>query len=150
FELGKLVFTFGTNVDFQLGFVGNGIDGGAAFDLAEVEGGARNGGNFGVDEADGGAHESVDGIGHAEVGPTVAAGAGDGGFYAAGGEGFGGDVVGAGAVEHDNGFELRFVAIDQGAHAAEIAFAFFADVCDEEDGAARTDVGFLARPGDGD
>src|SRR6266481_4821023 len=149
-EFGELVLTFGANVDFKFGFVGNGVDRGAAFDLPDVEGGARGGGNFGVDEADRGAHEGVDGIGHAEVGPTVAAGTGDGGFEAAGGQRFGGYVVGAGAVKDNHGFQLRLVGFDEGAHAAEIAFTFFANVGDEKDGAARLDMGFLASAGYGD
>src|ERR1700686_204411 len=82
-ELPEFVFAFGANVDFKFRFVGYGVYGSAAFNLADVEGGARGEGNFGVDEADGGAHERVDGVGHAKVGPTVAAGTGDGGFEAA-------------------------------------------------------------------
>ncbi len=89
-------------------------------------------------------------MGHAEVRPTVAAGAGDDGLYAARGERFGGDVVGAGAVENDHGFEFGFIGVDQSAHAAEIAFAFFADVGDEENAAARVDLGFLTGARDGD
>src|SRR6267378_4312259 len=69
---------------------------------------------------------------------------------AARGERFGGDVVGAGTVEYDHGFKFGFVGVDEGAHAAEIAFAFFADVGDEEYGAARVDLGFLTGAGDGD
>src|SRR5579864_7618606 len=81
-ELGELVFTLGANVDLKFGFVGDGIDGSAAFDLADVESSARSDGNFGVDETDGGAHQGIDGIGHAEVRPTVAAWATDSGFEA--------------------------------------------------------------------
>ncbi len=150
FEFDEFVFAFGANVDFEFRFVGDGVDGGAAFDLAEIEGGARVRGNFCVDEADRAADERVDGIGHAEVGPTVAAGAGDEDFEAAGGEGFGGDVIGAGAVEDDGGFQVRAIGFDEGAHAAEIAFAFFADVSDEEDRATRLDPGFLDGARDGD
>src|SRR5712672_4023030 len=93
---------------------------------------------------------TVDRVGHAEVRPTVAAGAGNDGFHAARGERFGGDVVGAGAIEYDHGFEFGFVGVDQSAHAAEIAFAFFADVGDEEDAAARVDLGSLTGARDGD
>src|SRR6266436_2379989 len=138
-ELGELVLALGANVDLEFGFVGDGVDGSA-----------RGGGDFDVDEADRGAHEGVDGIGHAEVGPTVAAGTVDGGFEAAGGQRFGGDVVGAGAIKDNYGFQLRLVGFDEGAHAAEIAFTFFANVGDEKDGAARLDMGFLASAGYGD
>jgi len=52
---------------------------------------------------------------------------------------FGGDVVGAGAVENDHGFGLIYRR-DQSAHARGDCFAFFADIGDEEDGAARMDL----------
>ncbi len=94
--------------------------------------------------------QRVDGIGHAEVGPTVAAGAGDENFEAAGSEGFGGYVVGAGAVEDYCCFQARAVGFDQGAQPRKVAFAFFADVGDEEDGAAGLDLGFVDGAGDGD
>ena len=61
----------------------------------------------------------------------MAAGAGDDGFDAAGGEGFGGDVIGAGPVEDDDGFEAVAIGVDENAHTAEIAFALFTDVGDE-------------------
>ncbi len=48
------------------------------------------------------------------------------------------------------GFQFGLIGFDEGAHAAEIAFAFFADVGDKKDSAARLDVGFVARAGDGD
>ncbi len=41
FELDDFVFAFGANVDLEFGVVGDGVDGGAAFDLAEIKGGAR-------------------------------------------------------------------------------------------------------------
>src|SRR5260370_10958985 len=148
-ELGELVLTFGANVDLEFGFVGDGVDGSAAFDLADIKGSARGGGDFGVDEADRGAHEGVDGIRHAEVGPTVAAGTVDGGFEAAGGKRFGGYVVGAGAVKDNHGFQLRLVRFDEGANAAEIAFTFFANGGDAKDGAGRLRLGFLGSASDG-
>ncbi len=95
-------------------------------------------------------HERVDGIGHAEVGPAVATGAGDENFETSRGERFRGDVIGAGAVENDCGFEFGAVGVDESAHAAEVAFAFFADIGDEENCAARFDSGFMDRARDGD
>ena len=80
----------------------------------------------------------------------MAARAGDEDFEAARGERFGGDVIGAGAVEDDGGFELCAIRIDERAHAAKIAFAFFADVGDEENRAARLDAGFVNGARDGD
>src|SRR5260370_132712 len=122
---------------------------GAAFNAVTAR---RGGGGGGGHEAWPAPHGGVrvEGIGHAEVGPTVAAGTVDGGFEAAGGQRFGGDVVGAGAVKDNHGFQLRLVGFDEGAHAAEIAFTFFANVGDEKDGAARLDVGFLASAVAGD
>ena len=49
-------------------------------------------------------------------------------------------MICAGAVEHDNCFEFSAVGIDEGAHAAKIAFAFFANVADEKNGALRLEV----------
>jgi hypothetical protein len=59
-------------------------------------------------------------------------------------------VISAGTVEDECRFQARAVGFDQGAHAAEVAFAFFADVGYEEDGAAGPDLGFLDGAGDGD
>ena len=50
-----------------------------------------------------------------------------------------------GAVEHDDGFETIAIGVDERAHAAEIAFALFADVSDEEKGALRLDASFVKR-----
>ena len=47
-------------------------------------------------------------------------------------------------------FRLRAIGVDESAHAAEIAFALFADVGDEKNGAARLDSGFVNGAGDGD
>jgi len=49
-------------------------------------------------------------------------------------------VIGAGAVKHHNRFEFPAVGIHNRAHAAKIAFAFFANVADEKNGALRLDV----------
>ena len=44
-------------------------------------------------------------------------------------------MIGAGAVEHNNGFEFRAVGIHNRAHPPQIAFAFFTNVADEKNGA---------------
>src|SRR5437868_490000 len=121
----------------------NGVDGGAAFDLSEIEGGAGNAGNLGVDETQRAANESVDRVGQAKIRPTVAAGSRDEDFEAARSERFGGDVVDAGAVQDQNGFEFGTIGVNERAHTTEIAFAFFADIGDEQDGALRQDSGFV-------
>ena len=106
-------------------------------------------GNARVDEAHGAANQRVDRIGHAEIGPAVAAGTGDDDFEAARSQRFGGDVVDAGAVENDDGFQAVTIGIDERAHAAEIAFAFFADVGDKQNGALRLDARFVNGARDG-
>src|SRR5579859_849367 len=132
-----------------MSFVRNGIYGSAALDLSQIEGGARRRGNLGVDEADGAANQRVYRIGHAEVRPTVAAGAVDDDFETARGERDGGDVIGASAVQNDDGFEAVAVGIDKGAHAAEVAFAFFPDVGHEKNGALRLDLRLVDGASDG-
>jgi len=111
-------------------------------------------GNFGVDKAHGAADQRVDGIGHAEVGPTVAAGTGDQRFEAARSQRFGGYVIGAGAVEHTAA--LSFARKLRRSRACrEDCFAFFANVSDEKNGAlgfeapnckARASARTAARP----
>jgi hypothetical protein len=70
----------------------------------------------------------------------VATRTGDCGFQAARSKRFGGDVIGAGAVEHHDSFEPRMISINQGTHAAEIAFAFFAHVTHEKNRALWFEV----------
>ena len=61
----------------------------------------------------------------------------------------GGDVIGSSAIENDHGFEPAVVGIDEGAHAAEIAFAFFANVSHKENRALRFDLRFVKGSSDG-
>ena len=75
----------------------------------------------------------------------MAAGTRDDGFDAAGGQRFCGDVVRAGAVEDDDGFEAVAISVHERAHTAEIAFALFADVGDEKDGPLRLDASLVER-----
>ena len=82
-EARELVLALGANVDFDARFMGNGIHGRAAFNLADVKRRAWDRRHFCVDEAHGATHERVDGIGHSEIRPAVAAGAGDERFQAA-------------------------------------------------------------------
>src|SRR5580765_1916011 len=123
-----------------MGFVRNGIYGGAAIDLSEIEGGARRRGNLGIDETYGTANQRIYRIGHAEVRPAVPAGAVDNDFEAARGERDGRDVIGTGAVQNDHSLQAVMVGIDEGAHAAEVAFAFFPDVRNKKNGALRFDL----------
>ena len=75
-----------------------------------------------------------DGVGGARVGKAVAAGAGDGDLEAAAAEGLGDGRVRARAVEDDVGGDAageRALVVEV-AHAAQIAFAFFAHVAQED------------------
>ena len=84
--------------------MGNGIHRRTAFDLANVEGCAGVGWDSGIDEAHGPADQSVDGIRHPEVGPAVAAWAGDQSFKPARGQRSGRHVIGAGTIKNHHGF----------------------------------------------
>ena len=133
----------GAEVEEGGGGGGDGIDGGAAGDVACGEGGAGavGEGEFGEFTEDAG--KEKDGVGRAGVGPGVAAGAGDGEAETEAAEGVGDDGGGAGALEDEDAGDAagERAAGEQVAHAAEIAFAFFADVCGEDDGDGRSDVG---------
>ena len=65
------------------------------------------------------------------------AGTADDDFFAARSQGFGRDVIDAGAVEDDHRAQLRAIRVDERAHSAKIAFALFTDVCGEQNGAKR-------------
>ena len=85
----------------------------------------------------------MDGVADAVIDPTVAAGALEGDFVAAAGEGFGGYVFGGGAVEYE---ERADAGGERGggaevAYAAEVAIAFFADVGDEDGGGGEAAEG---------
>ena len=73
----------------------------------------------------------------------MAAGSVDGDLEAQAAEGLGDGGVGAGAVEHDVGSdaagECRLLV--KVADAAQIAFAFFADVAENDDGSGELDLG---------
>src|SRR6185437_3921681 len=76
-----------------------------------------------------------DGVGRSGVSKAVTAGAVDGYLKSGAAEGLRYGGVGAGAVEDDVGGDaagIRALAIEM-ADAAEVAFAFFADVTDEEE-----------------
>ena len=97
-----------------------------------------------------------DGVGAAGVGPGVAAGAGDVDAETAAGQGAGDDRVGAPAFERDGGGDAMGVGagVEEMAHAAEVALAFFAYVGGEEDGHGRGDsrlgLSAVQRGGDGE
>ena len=83
--------------------MGNGIHRRTAFDLANVERRARAGWDPSIDEAQGPADKSVDGIRHPEVGPAVAARAGDQSFKPARCQRSSRHVIGAGTIKNHHG-----------------------------------------------
>src|SRR5689334_25405532 len=95
-----------------------------------------------------GAREGVDGIGESVIAPAMAAGAGDADVEAAAGQGLRRDVVGVRSVEDQERLNAaagtRLAA--EVAHAAEIAFAFFADVGDEDQ--TVEEIGIVERTDD--
>ena len=75
----------------------------------------------------------------------MSARAGDGDFEAVRRDALRGDVFGGSAVDGDNGGEARAVTFHQRANAAQVAFAFFADVAREDDRFRRVDARFGER-----
>ena len=98
--------------------------------------------------------EGEDGVGTPGVCPGVAAGAGDGDAEASAAEGavdYGGVAA---AFEGDGGADAfgvgRGFGVEEVAHAAEVSFAFFANVGGEEDGAGWGDLGVGEGGGEGE
>jgi hypothetical protein len=73
----------------------------------------------------------------------VATGTVDYNLEAARGERYGGDVIGSSAIENDHGFEPAMVCIHEGTHAAQISFAFFANVSHKQNRALWFDLCFV-------
>ncbi len=67
----------------------------------------------------------------------------DDGFQAARSQRFGRDMIRGRTIEDDGGAQARLVGFDHGAHAAQIAFALFADVGNKKNGALRLDASFV-------
>jgi hypothetical protein len=65
---------------------------------------------------------------------------------AAGGQRFGGNVIGSRPIENDHGAQFRPIGVNQRAHAAEISFALLSDIGGKEDCPARLDSGGLKGP----
>ena len=137
FQAREFVFALRANVHLEARFVGNGIHGGATFDLTDVKRCARSGRDFRINEAHRTTDDRVDRIGHTEIRPTVAAGAGNERFEPPRSQRFRGDVVRAGTVENHDCLEFGAIGFDQGAHPAEIAFALFAHVGNKKNRALR-------------
>ena len=136
FHSDNFVFTLRTEIYLKLGFERNGIDGSAAFYLAKIKRGTRGSGNFGVDEAHRTANESVDRIGQPKSdqlwppGPVMITSTRREARAL---------VVTWSMPEPSRtitarNFRSPAIGINQGAHPAKVTFAFFADVCGEEDG----------------
>ena len=142
----------GSDVEERGGGLGDGVDGGAAGDVADVDRREGVGGEFECGDSGECFAEEEDGVEGAGVGPGVAAGAGDGDAEAEAAEGSGDDGGAAAAFERDGGGDAIAVgaAFEEVTHAAEIAFAFFAYVRGEEDGDGGGDVGVAKCGGDGE
>src|ERR1700679_2365951 len=141
----------GADVEERGGGLGDGVDRGAAGDVADVDGGERVSGEFEGGDLGEGVAEEKDWVGGAGVCPGVAAGAGDGDAEAQAAEGSGDDGGAAAAFERDGGGDAGAGggALEEMTHAAEVAFAFFAHICREEDGDGWGDVGVAERGCDG-
>ena len=134
-----------------LALFGNGIDAGAAVNGAQVQSGARLVGQrgFGYSASQRGG-KGCDGVRSARIGKTVAARAVDGDLKAAAAEGLGNGGVRAGAVENDVGGDAASerALIVEVTHAAQIAFAFFADVGQDDEGRGELNFGLDERVDD--
>ena len=142
----------GADVEERGGGLGDGVDGGAAGDVADVDGGERVGGELDRGDLSEGLAEEEDGVEGTGVCPGVASGAGDGDAEAEAAESPGDDGGAAAAFERDGGGDAGGVgaAFEEVAHAAEVAFAFFAYVGGEEDGDGWGDFGVTQCGGDGE
>ena len=122
-----------SQVDFEPGFFRDGVDGTTAFDDANVE--ARPGVRGRVVGGDAGCGGSgrMDGIEDAEVVPGVATRATEGDPEAAAGGGFVDDRGPHAHVHGDEGADAaRPFACEEGAHATQVARAFFTDSGDKQ------------------
>ena len=141
----------GADVEERRGRLGDGVDGGAAGDVADVDGCLRVGGEFEGGDLREGVAEQEDGVGGPGVCPGVASWAGDGDAEAEAAEGASHDCGAAAAFECDRRDDAIAIgaAFEEMAHAAEVAFALFANVGGEEHRDGRDDVGIAEGRGDG-
>ncbi len=137
----------GAEVDGGCGVFGDGVDAGSAVDGAEVQRGARLFGQRGFGQSGERGGQGGDGVGCACVSKAVAAGAGDGDLKAAAAEGLGDGGVGACAVEDDVGGDAagERSLIVKVTHAAQIAFALFAHVGEDDEGSGEFNFGLDER-----
>ncbi len=145
---GELLRRGGAEVELHGGGGGDGVDGGSSGDATRVERGAGVLADARLQsgklcQGGDGAADEEDGVGRAGIGPGVASGAGDGDAEAPAAEGAGDDGGGSGAFEGQQRSNAAAIGAlrEEMAHAAEIAFAFLADVGDEEQGVRRLDFG---------
>ncbi len=127
---------------------------------ADIERGAGIDGQRDAEQRVDGKRGGDDGIGRAVVAPGMAAGACDGDLKTAAAKSLRDDVVVAGAIESDEAWPARARGICGGiagremlavevADAAQIAFAFFADIGDEEQGSGGDDCHLVEGCGQG-
>ena len=142
----------GADVEKGGGGLGDGVDGGAAGDVAHVDRGEGVGGELSCGDLSQGVAEEEDRIGSAGVSPGVAAGAGDGDAEAEAAEGSGDDGRVATAFKRDGGCDTGAIraAFKEVTHAAEIAFALFAYIGGEDDGDGWGDLRVTEGRGNGE
>ena len=146
FQLGELDVVFRAQIDFHGGARWNRIDRSAALDRAEIVRTSRIGGHRDRRKLHDSARHGRNRIRRAEIRPAVASRSGDGGFKAPRGDALRGDVIGGRPVNRDDSRETRAVAIHQRAHAAQISFALFAHVADQNNRLRRAHARLRQRP----
>src|SRR6185437_8700151 len=124
------------NVDPHAGRFGNRIHRSSPADHADIKRGLRLRRDSGLSEKMKRMPQSHDRIRHAEIAPRVPTGSGNADLETAAAERLRDDGVATGAINHDAGRNgiLPFGCRKNVAHAAQIAFAFLADVSDEQQG----------------
>ncbi len=152
FEAVKLEGGGGAEVEVRAGAFGDGVDGAAAGDDAVVERGAGLCGEGKSAEFDEGGCKGHDRVGTACVGPGMSSGAGDAHAKSAAAESSIDDGCVSGTFERQGAADSAGVGRcigEEVAHAAEVAFALFADVGGEDDGGYGFDTGLDEGGGDG-
>ena len=138
FKAQQLVGIGGSEIDGGLSAFRNRVHADAAANGAEIERGARlfGQGSFGQRGQSHG--QRGDGVRRARIGKAMPAGSGDGNLVAAAAQSLGDGCIGAGAIQHNvrgDAAGERAVLVKM-AHAAQVAFAFFAHIAqhDQRDG----------------
>ena len=93
------------DIHLGAGRLRDGVDAGAAFDHADIDGGFGRAVEPRFGEQRHGPAERVNRVADAVIAPAMAAGPGEGDFEAAAAQRPGGDVIGVGAVHHQEGAE---------------------------------------------